>query len=148
MVLLSLVTCSRPATPTPFPVAPLPTVAAATGATAEALSVTLPEPTAPTALSRLDQYWAWMEEARATYPYAEPVEIMWAVMLCESEGNAGAVGFGRYYGLFQYTPETWAGEWNPYRAYSIFDPYAQIFATAKAWSEGYQLWWFGCLPKQ
>jgi hypothetical protein len=169
IVLLSLVACSRPATPTAFVGAPTanveapidtvgaspPVIAAATGA-AEALSgappaatVTAgPLPTRSPLLTRLDQYRAWMEQARATHPYTETIEIMWAVMLCESEGNAQAVGFGRYYGLFQYTPETWSGEWNPYRAYSIYDARAQIFATAKAWSEGYQLWWWGCLPER
>jgi hypothetical protein len=88
-----------------------------------------------------------MEEAHALYPYPEPVEVMWAVMACESEGDAAAVG-ENFYGLFQYAPETWAGDWNPYRGYPILDPYAQILATAKAWHDGYQVWWIGCLPGQ
>jgi hypothetical protein len=107
------------------------------------------EPTAtspPTATPALDtpleQYREWMQEARAAHPYSEPIEVMWQVMLCESEGQADQVA-GGYYGLFQYQQATWAGDWNPYRASSILDPRAQIFATAKAWQDGNQHWW-GC----
>lgn len=95
----------------------------------------------------LDQYRIWIEEARTLYPYPEPVDFMWAVMICELEGKADAVG-ENYYGLFQYAPETWAGDWNPYHDYPILDPHAQILATAKAWHDGYQVWWSGCLPGQ
>ena len=110
----------------------------------------IPVPTATLTLlpgSTPDQYRVWMEEARALHPYPEPVEAMWAVMLCESEGNPDAVG-ENYYGLFQYAAETWAGDWNPYRDYPIFDPHAQILATAQAWHDGNQVWWSGCLPGQ
>jgi hypothetical protein len=98
----------------------------------------------PTALpgTPLEQYRAWIEQARVTHPYGEPVEVMWQVMLCESSGQPDQVS-GIYYGLFQYQPDTWAGEWNPYRASPILDPHAQIFATAKAWQDGNQHWW-GC----
>jgi len=108
-----------PALPTPVPTAPL-------------------DPTAATAAS----YRAWMEEARLLHPYAESLEQMWAVMLCESSGNAGVIA-GPYHGLFQYSAETWFGDWNPYREQPILDPRAQIFATAKAWQDGRQGWW-GC----
>lgn len=147
MGLLSLTACSRPATPTPVSsatVTGMPVIVSDTPLSTETIPARLP-PTSSSPLSTLDRYRAWMEEARSLYPYSEPIESMWAVMLCESEGNADAVG-SHYYGLFQYLPETWSGEWNPYRVYSIFDPRAQIFATAKAWADGYQLWWYGCLP--
>jgi len=102
-----------------------------------------PLPSAMPALDTpLDQYRAWMQEARATHPYSEPIEVMWQVMLCESSGQADQVA-GSYYGLFQYQQATWAGEWNPYRTTPILDPRAQIFATAKAWQDGNQHWW-GC----
>jgi hypothetical protein len=97
----------------------------------------LPSPATPE-----EQYRIWMEEARALHPYPEPLEAMWAVMLCESSGVADMVA-GPYHGLFQYLDSTWAGEWNPYRDSPILDPRAQIFATAKAWQDGNQGWW-GC----
>ncbi len=100
-------------------------------------------PTAMPALNTpLEQYRAWMQEARTTHPYSEPIEVMWQVMLCESSGQADQVA-DSYYGLFQYQQATWAGDWNPYRAEPILDPRAQIFATAKAWQDGNQHWW-GC----
>jgi hypothetical protein len=100
-------------------------------------------PSATAALDTpLDQYRSWMQEARATHPYGEPIELMWEVMLCESSGEADQVA-GSYYGLFQYKQATWAGNWNSYRTSSILDPRAQIFATAKAWQDGNQHWW-GC----
>ncbi len=98
-----------------------------------------PDPTAAAAAA----YRAWMEEARLLHPYPEPLEKMWAVMLCESSGDAAVVGAGVYHGLFQYSLETWGGAWNPYRDQPIFDPRAQIFATAAAWQAGHQAWW-GC----
>ena len=120
----------RAATPPPRPTntfEPVPT----------APPTTPPAPDAP-----LEQFRAWMREARAAHPYSEPIEVMWEVMLCESSGQADQVN-GSYYGLFQYEPTTWAGDWNPYRASPILDPRAQIFATAKAWQDGNQHWW-GC----
>jgi hypothetical protein len=86
-----------------------------------------------------------MAEARALHPYGDSLDVMWQVMLCESSGEAGQVA-NLYYGLFQYLPSTWAGEWNPYRDSPILDPRAQIFATAKAWQDGNQGWW-GCYPQ-
>jgi len=115
-----------------------------------AATATLPPPATPTSQpvptalpsTPLEQYRAWMQEARATHPYSDPIEVMWQVMLCESSGQPDQVS-NSYYGLFQYQPDTWAGEWNPYRASPILDPHAQIFATAKAWQDGNQHWW-GC----
>ena len=85
-----------------------------------------------------------MAEARLQYPYNESLDTMWSVMLCESSGNADVVA-DIYYGLFQYSPTTWAGDWNPYRELPILDAHAQIFATAKAWYDGHQNWW-ECYP--
>jgi hypothetical protein len=110
-----------------------------------------PRPTEPPAPPPADppsqeQLRAWLEEARATHPYAEPVASMWAVMMCESSGRPDVIA-GPYHGLFQYIVETWRGAWNPYRDSPILDPRAQIFATAKAWQDGHQSWWGGCLPR-
>lgn len=93
-----------------------------------------------------ENYRALMEEARRKHPYPESVDVMWQVMMCESSGNPTIAGPGGLMGLFQYTPETWTGSWNPYRDQPISDARAQIFATAKAWSDGYQHWWQVCLP--
>ncbi len=103
---------------------------------------------AAAASERLEQYRAWIAEARETYPYRDSVEKMWAVMVCESHGDPDVVNpNGLYHGLFQYHKKTWRGSWNPYREESIYDAKAQIFATAKAWSEGYQRWW-GCYKRR
>jgi hypothetical protein len=106
-----------------------------------ATPASLPSATATFGTS-LDQYRAWMQEARAEHPYSEPIEVMWQVMQCESSGQPDQVA-DSYYGLFQYQPATWSGDWNPYRDSPILDPRAQIFATAKAWHDGNQHWW-GC----
>jgi hypothetical protein len=107
-----------------------------------ASSATPARPTAAPPATASDQYRAWMDEARIRHPYTESVEQMWEVMLCESSGKPDLVA-GPYHGLFQYAQETWQGDWNPYRDRPILDPQAQIFATAKAWHDGYQSWW-GC----
>jgi hypothetical protein len=92
----------------------------------------------------LKQYKAWIHEARVKYPYADSEERMYAVMMCESKGQAGIVNpAGPYSGLFQYSTATWKGDWNPYRDQSILDAKAQIFATAVAWQKGMQGQW-GC----
>lgn len=123
----------------PARVAVIPTTAPTTPPTA----TPPPVPTAtPQPATPHDQYRAWMEEARALHPYAESIEAMWEVMICESSGNPEMVA-GPHHGLFQYHPTTWAGDWNPYRDRPILDAHAQIFATAKAWQDGYQGWW-GC----
>jgi hypothetical protein len=92
----------------------------------------------------VDPYRQWIHEARALYPYADSEDLMYAVLLCESGGDPAIVSpDGFYHGLFQYSAATWAGDWNPYRAESIYDARAQIFATACAWSLGMQGQW-GC----
>jgi hypothetical protein len=101
-------------------------------------------PSTATAASKatLDQYRAWMADAKALYPYPQSLDKMWRVMMCESSGNARASGGGgRWLGLFQYAPGTWKGKWNPYRGNSIWDAKSQIYATAKAWSIGMQSHW-------
>src|SRR6266498_1985765 len=106
----------RAGTATP-PAARTPTTPPLTPTLPEAIPTSLP--TATSALDMpLDQYRAWMQEARAAHPYSEPIERMWQVMLCESSGRADEV-VGSYSGLFQYDSATWSGDWNPYRANPI-----------------------------
>lgn len=95
----------------------------------------------------LEQYRAWISEARVKHPYADSEERMYAVMMCESGGKASIVNpAGPYSGLFQYTTPTWKAAWNTYRDESILDAKAQIFATALAWSLKMQAQW-GCYKK-
>jgi hypothetical protein len=129
----------------PLGYTPLPFLHAPTRApTPEPTAAPTPEPAAPTlvAAEPYAQYARWIEEARRAHPYPEAPDHMLRVMLCESSGNAAAIA-GPYHGLFQYLPSTWSGDWNPYRDQPILDARAQIFATAKAWQDGYQSWW-GC----
>ncbi|HEX5688535.1 MAG TPA: hypothetical protein VFX76_00945 [Roseiflexaceae bacterium] len=137
-------TSSAPTAPLPDPAELLASAASPMpSATPTPISTPISTPAfTPTSATAFERYRAWMAEARAQYPYEESLDSMWAVMMCESEGNP-ELSAGEYHGLFQYSAETWSGEWNPYRATSIFDPHAQIFATAKAWHEGNQGWW-GC----
>lgn len=151
-----LVACraaNNEAKPVHSPAATIPpsTSASSPSITAPSPSTTAPSPivaetiNSPVAIATqtpLQQYRTWMEEARSVHPYPESVDRMWAVMLCESSGDPNTV-HDSYYGLFQYQPDTWAGDWNTYRNQPILDPHAQIFATAKAWQDGYQGWW-GC----
>src|SRR5437868_533232 len=93
-------------------------------------------------LQTISQYRAWMADAKKMYPYPQSLDKMYRVMMCESSGNARASGGrGAWLGLYQYAPSTWRGRWNPYRASSIWDAKAQIYATAKAWSIGMQRQW-------
>ncbi|MEM6556839.1 MAG: hypothetical protein AAF642_13245 [Pseudomonadota bacterium] len=95
----------------------------------------------------LEQYRAWISEARAAHPYPESEEKMFEVMMCESGGRADVVNpAGPYSGLFQYVAGTWAGDWNQYRDSDILDARAQIFATALAWNNNMQSHW-GCYSR-
>lgn len=112
-----------------------------------AKNTAIPQPSSPAVSATpasyatpLEQYRAWMDQARAAHPYPDPIEVMWEVMICESSGDPQAIT-GANQGLFQYDSATWAGDWNPYRDQPILDPRAQIFATAKAWADGNQHWW-------
>ena len=157
--LIVLVGCGQaPLSPTPpptlGPVLSQPAVegTAATAAplparpTGTSESLRTPTAGAETAGDQTEQYRRWMSEARATHPYPATIDDMWQVMLCESSGVATIQGPGGLVGLFQYQPDTWNGAWNPYRDQPITDAKAQIFATAKAWSDGNQQWWSVCLP--
>lgn len=109
-----------------------------------ALVMVRPTTAAPLGVSQstLNQYRAWMVEARAMYPYQQSVDKMYRVMMCESGGRANVSSpNGIYKGLFQYHTNTWRGSWNPYRNQSLWDARTQIFATAKAWSVGMQSHW-------
>lgn len=109
-----------------------------------------PDPVPPAALegdAALDQYRAWISEARTLHPYPDSETRMFDVMMCESGGNADIVNpAGPYTGLFQYANGTWNGEWNTYRDSEITDGRAQIFATALAWSLNMQSQW-GCYTR-
>ncbi len=68
-------------------------------------------------------------------------EGLYRLMLAESGGVATASN-GVDMGLFQYSPATWKGSWNPWHGASIFDGAAQIKATALAVHLGYgPSWW-------
>jgi len=63
---------------------------------------------------------------------------LYMMMHLESGGRTTAVGGGgAYLGLFQYSWSTWRAAWNPWRASGIYDPTAQIRATARAVRVGY-----------
>ncbi|MBI3437842.1 MAG: hypothetical protein HY054_04185 [Proteobacteria bacterium] len=98
----------------------------------------------PVDAQTLNQYRAWIHEARQTHPYPDSEDRMYALMMCESRGQATLVNpAGPYSGLFQYSSATWRGAWNTYRDQSILDPRAQIFATALAFQRHMQGQW-GC----
>jgi peptidoglycan hydrolase CwlO-like protein len=72
---------------------------------------------------------------------------MYRLMMAESGGRANSVSYGLYYGLYQYSPGTWHGDWNPWRSASIFDGPAQIKATALAIHMGKgPYWWPNTYP--
>lgn len=73
-------------------------------------------------------------------------EGLYRLMMAESQGSASASN-GVDYGLFQYSPGTWQGSWNPWHAASILDGSAQIKATALAIHLGYgPSWWPSTYP--
>ncbi|MEL6727366.1 MAG: hypothetical protein AAFU69_00080 [Pseudomonadota bacterium] len=104
-----------------------------------------PEPAEETnQMEPQDQYRLWIREARTAHPYPESEDKMYAVMMCESGGRSDIINpAGPYSGLFQYSTDTWNGDWNQYRDRDILDARAQVFATALAWSENMQSQW-GC----
>jgi hypothetical protein len=108
-----------------------------------------PAPPAPTSRrgpvdeQTLAQYRAWIHEGRQAHPYADSEERMYAVMMCESRGQAAIVSPAGHSGLFQYSRATWNGAWNTYRNQGILDARAQIFATSLAWQRNMQRQW-GC----
>lgn len=145
---------ATPATQAPAASTPSPASSAATATPASAtLSATSsPLPRSPSSSSRsgvvdeatLSQYRAWIHEARQAHPYPDSEDRMYALMMCESRGQAALVNpAGPYSGLFQYSSATWRGAWNTYRDQSVLDPRAQIFATALAFQRHMQGQW-GC----
>lgn len=94
----------------------------------------------------LQQYRAWIAEARQLHPYPESEDRMFRMMMCESKGNAGIESpGGRNVGLFQFSLPTWNAGWNAaYRDSSRKDPRSSIFAVALAWSLGMQSHWPHC----
>jgi peptidoglycan hydrolase CwlO-like protein len=85
-------------------------------------------------------WWALIRSAAASNGVS--ARGMYRLMMVESGGSAAVVGPGGYYGLFQYAPTTWKGDWNPWRSSDITDGSAQIKATALALRLGYgHAWW-------
>jgi hypothetical protein len=82
---------------------------------------------------------SWMPVLRAAAKrYHLSAKALHRMMLLESGGRTRAVGGGgAFLGLFQYSPGTWKGAWNPFRGYSIFHGGAQIWATAHAIHRGW-----------
>jgi hypothetical protein len=82
---------------------------------------------------------SWLPVIRAAASgYRLSVTGLFRMMSLESGGRARAVGGGGlFFGLFQYWSPTWRAAWNPFRAYSIFNGGAQIWATAYAIHHGY-----------
>ena len=105
------------------------------------------DPRAAPDASTLAQYRTLIAEAREKHPYADSVDRMYEVMMCESGGRLAVINpAGPYTGLFQYVAGTWNGAWNTYRNAGMNDAKAQIFATALAWSLNMQSHW-GCYRK-
>jgi len=84
----------------------------------------------------------WINDA--ALKYGVDAGKMQRMMTCESGGNPNSVGGGgRFYGLFQYLPSTWAGAsaGAGYAGASIYDAKAQIYTTAwKISIQGYGAW--------
>ena len=124
-----------------------PTAAAPPATTTTSASSAPAAPSAargPVDEQTLSQYRAWIHEARLAHPYTDSEDRMYAVMMCESRGQAALVNrAGPYSGLFQYSSGAWNGAWNTYRSQGVLDPRAQIFATALAWQRNMQGQW-GC----
>ena len=85
-------------------------------------------------------WWPLIQSAAASNGVS--ARGLYRLMMVESGGSASVVGPGGYYGLFQYSPATWRGTWNPWRSAPITDGSAQIKATALAIGQGYgHAWW-------
>lgn len=88
----------------------------------------------------------WPTIVAASEKFGVSASKMHGVMICESHGNPYAGGY--YKGLFQYSPDTWAGAsaqypGGVYAGASIYDPIAQIYVTAwKVSKQGWGAW--GC----
>ncbi len=84
----------------------------------------------------------WLNDAGRKYGI-DPGKLS-RVMYCESGGRPDAVSrTGRFHGLFQYLPSTWAGAsvQAGFAGASIYDAKAQIYTTAwKASKQGWGAW--------
>lgn len=84
---------------------------------------------------------------QAAVKYGVDANSLCRTMMCESNGNADSFNpIGPYYGLYQYTQGLW-GLLSPKAGYggmNIFNPTAQIYTTAWAWSHGYRGRWPNC----
>lgn len=87
-----------------------------------------------------DRWWPLIQKA------AEVNDVdalgLHRLMIAESDGQADLVSAGLFHGLYQYVPRTWAGAWNPWRAFDIYDGAAQIKATALAIRNGKGPYWW------
>lgn len=82
-------------------------------------------------------YYDWIVEAAERYG-ADP-DVMYRIMMCESGGDPYALSPSqKYKGLYQYDNLTWSA--SGFGDKSIFDPWAQINAAAKAWDSRYTKW--------
>jgi len=74
----------------------------------------------------------------AALKYSVNANTICNLMMKESNGHATSVSGGGYKGLFQYEDGFWADVSRKagYGGASVFDPTAQIFTTAWAWSHG------------
>jgi hypothetical protein len=61
---------------------------------------------------------------------------LYKLMYLES-GCRPNIRAGQFYGFYMYLMSTWKGAWNPWRSQSIYDPEAQIRATARAIKRGW-----------
>ncbi len=74
--------------------------------------------------------------AIAAAKYHVKADGMYRMMMRESAGQRYAGSDTSFKGLFQYYTGTWASGWNPWRHVNIYDPVAQINATAYAIHRG------------
>jgi hypothetical protein len=74
--------------------------------------------------------------ALAAAKYHVKADGMYRMMMRESAGQRYAGSSTSFKGLFQYYTGTWASSWNPWRHVNIYDPVAQINATAYAIHRG------------
>lgn len=87
-----------------------------------------------------DGWWPLIKQAAAEN--GVDARGMYRLMMIESGGSATVVGYGMFYGLFQYYPATWKASWNPWRKASIVNGAAQIKATALALKMGKGPYWW------
>lgn len=92
--------------------------------------------TKPKLLDNGQQYQDFINAAALKYGVS--ATSLYKLMMCESNGHATSVGAGMYKGLYQFTDSSWAR--SGFGSYDIFDPWAQINATASLWASRYGMW--------